>query len=74
MHQYNITLTNFMGCITGNLGHLNNGFFLQPLKYASFLSGKLGGILTNALQEARYLMNYIRKRLSTNILIYLVYF
>ena len=44
----------------------NNGFFiLQPLKYASFLSGKLGGILMNALQEARYLMNFIRKRLSS---------
>ena len=41
------------------------GFFLQPLKYASFLSGKLGGILMNALQEARHLMNFIRKRLSS---------
>ena len=57
-------VTNFMGCVTGMQSGIM-GFFLQPLKYASFLSGKLGGILTNALQEARYLMNYIRKRLST---------
>ncbi len=57
-------VTNFIGCVSGMQKGIM-GFFLQPLKYTSFLTGKLGGILMNALQEARYLMNYIRKRLSS---------
>ena len=56
-------VTNFVGCIATMQKNMM-GYFLQPLKYSSYLTGKLGGILTNGLQELRELQNFLRQTLG----------
>ena len=56
-------VTNFAGCISSMQKNMM-GYFLQPMKYTAYLTGKLGGILTNGLQELRKLQNYLRNTLG----------
>lgn len=56
-------VTNFVGCIASMQKNMM-GYFLLPLKYSAYMTGKLGGILTNGLQELRQLQNYLRDTLG----------
>jgi len=56
-------ITNFAECIISMQKNMM-GHFLQPLRYTSFLVGKLGGTLTSALYEMKGMQNFIRNTLG----------
>ena len=56
-------VTNFVGCISGMQKNMM-GTFLKPLRYTSFLIGKLGGVISSSLYEMKEIQNFLRNTLG----------